>query len=1049
MSEFLAEARILVRPDTSRFRAELEAQLANATKKPIRVPVVPVVAGSIGGATAQTNAFTAAQSQAAAQTQAVAAAIEKETIDLTRLTGAQAVHNKQLSQLGRGAGSAGLTLFGLRGATLAASGAFLAGTAAVAAFSKSVQSAAKLQTELNVFRVTAAATADEMRRAAEEAQRLGQDLTLPGVTAGDAAEAMTQLAKSGLDVRNSLGAVKGTLQLATAAQIDNVAATGLVASALNSFALSGGQAVRVADLLTGAAKESQAEITDMGTALQQASAVAKLAGVNIEDTVTFLTQLARAGLSGGRAGTSLRVAMLRLINPTEQAAAKLKELEINLRDAQGNLKASVFTDIAAALEGLTRAQQQATLATIFGTDAVRAAAIIGGQGAVAFESLRDSVTEQGLAAEQAEARTAGFAGSVENLKNQFEGLGTTLGGTTLTPLGALADFFANIAKQSNLLIQAIKNLKGELTGFEGDDERVQKITGSFFDFAEAVNVTRFTIGSLNRAGILVNGGDGPKNTKTQLQGVTEEIEKIFALGRSTGGELGLNETLVQLDALVEKLKQGGPEAEAFANAVQKVRDNLADNKSKVSLFPTDIRDLFPPELQQGIRAAADKAAKTTQEAFVSSMRGIGGSSLYNAMFDVLYPIVNAIDEVGKTASEKARLIVTQIVASATNELAKLDEAFDVAAAAGNQKGQLASLRQQAAEQERIRAAADKAAKDIGAGNKGFATAVATRRKAQKALAAINAQIEGIESQIASDAKQAAAAAKQRADDAQRARDDRDRAFLEAIGLKETGLQNKVLAAATTEALNNDIARNKNLRAFYKRAREEAAKTIIDAALRLKTVQGFTADIIRVTKTISELEKQQAEAIKAARQKTFDTIQQSAQLDIDFFSAKENRSGELKAREALIASLRKEQALVKRGTVEWKKLRNDIAEQQKAIDEITNVKKESNRSFAQATFEFLQSQQGFASNLLGNLIPQGATAGLVGGGGAVQGALNPQAAFSDGQGKSTPTSGQVQTTNAVLLRILDQMKILNGSRAAPEAWNQYAAQNAVQDGVGGG
>ena len=113
---------------------------------------------------------------------------------------------------------------------------------------------------------------------------------------------------------------RGVLQLATAAQIDNVNATKLVAGALNSFALSGNEAVRVADLLTGAAKESQGEISDMGTALAQASAVAHLAGVSIEDTVTFLTELSKAGISGGRAGTSLRVAFLRLINPTAAAA---------------------------------------------------------------------------------------------------------------------------------------------------------------------------------------------------------------------------------------------------------------------------------------------------------------------------------------------------------------------------------------------------------------------------------------------------------------------------------------------------------------------------------------------------------------------------------------------------------------------------------------------------------------------------------------------------------------------------------------------------------
>ena len=64
MSEFLAEAAVLIRPDTSKFRAELEAQIRAIKVAPIAIPVVATGAG-IGAVTGETVALTAAQKVAA------------------------------------------------------------------------------------------------------------------------------------------------------------------------------------------------------------------------------------------------------------------------------------------------------------------------------------------------------------------------------------------------------------------------------------------------------------------------------------------------------------------------------------------------------------------------------------------------------------------------------------------------------------------------------------------------------------------------------------------------------------------------------------------------------------------------------------------------------------------------------------------------------------------------------------------------------------------------------------------------------------------------
>ena len=73
MSEFLAEAQILVRPDTTGFRAELEAALKVATAKPITIPVVAAVV-STNTAAAAAAAATAADSATASDASATGTA---------------------------------------------------------------------------------------------------------------------------------------------------------------------------------------------------------------------------------------------------------------------------------------------------------------------------------------------------------------------------------------------------------------------------------------------------------------------------------------------------------------------------------------------------------------------------------------------------------------------------------------------------------------------------------------------------------------------------------------------------------------------------------------------------------------------------------------------------------------------------------------------------------------------------------------------------------------------------------------------------------------
>jgi len=284
------------------------------------------------------------------------------------------------------------------------------------------------ESSLNTFQAVSSASAEQMKQVGAEAKKLGADMTLPATSAADAAKAMTELAKSGLSVDEALKAAKGTLQLAAAAGVDEAKAAEITANALNAFGLKGSEAGRVADILAASANASSAEITDMADALQMSGAVAAAANIPIEDLAAALGELANKGIKGSDAGTSVKQMLLALEGPSKIAAGVMKQYGINIYDAAGKMKPlrDIIANVSGALGGLTDAQRNAALATIFGSDAVRAANVVLLGGVDAFDQMKGAVTKNGAAAEVAAAKTKGLKGAFEGLKSQLEGVAISI-----------------------------------------------------------------------------------------------------------------------------------------------------------------------------------------------------------------------------------------------------------------------------------------------------------------------------------------------------------------------------------------------------------------------------------------------------------------------------------------------------------------------------------------------------------------------------------------------------------------------------------------------
>lgn len=262
-----------------------------------------------------------------------------------------------------------------------------------------------------------AANMDLLRQAALDA---GESTVY---SATEAAQAIEELSKAGVSTADILsGGLSGALDLAAAGGIGVADAAGIAATALKQFNLEGSDMAHVADLLAAGAGKAMGDVTDLSQALNQSALIAKQTGLSIEETTAGLSAFAAAGLLGSDAGTSFKT-LLQSLTPTSSAAAQaMEKYNLEAYDAQGNFVglSEYAGKLKEGLSGLSVEQQNATLKTIFGADAVRAATVLYQQGSEGIDEWTEAVDDQGYAASTAAMRLDNLKGDVEALGGAFE-----------------------------------------------------------------------------------------------------------------------------------------------------------------------------------------------------------------------------------------------------------------------------------------------------------------------------------------------------------------------------------------------------------------------------------------------------------------------------------------------------------------------------------------------------------------------------------------------------------------------------------------------------
>src|SRR5574343_422437 len=295
-----------------------------------------------------------------------------------------------------------------------------------------------------------------------------------GFTATESAAAVEALAKAGVTVSAILGGgLTGALTLAASGNLSVGDAAEIAANAMTQFGLAGEDVTHIADLLSAGANQATGDVSDFAQALKQSGLVAAQFNIPIEETIGTLTSFASAGLLGSDAGTSFRTMLLRLAKPSQEAADTMERLGIATFDANGQFVGieELAGQLNERLGDLTEEQRNAALATIFGSDAIRAASILYEQGAQGIADWTKKVNQTGFAAKVAEEQQNTLQGSLNRAKAAWEGFVLSIdsgSGTIARSLRGILTVFADILEGFALIERrsaALRDLRGEFDEF--------------------------------------------------------------------------------------------------------------------------------------------------------------------------------------------------------------------------------------------------------------------------------------------------------------------------------------------------------------------------------------------------------------------------------------------------------------------------------------------------------------------------------------------------------------------------------------------------------
>lgn len=295
------------------------------------------------------------------------------------------------------------------------------------------------------------ATGADFETLREKAIELGATTSF---SAGEVAEAMTEMAKAGWTTTQIIEGMAGVLD-ATAASGESLGTVStIVADAITGFGLKAKDSTRVEDLMTQAANSGTIGVADLGESYKYVAPLAQSMGLSIEDVTTALSAMSMAGIKGSQAGTSLRTVLANMAKPSKTVATAMEELGLSITNSDGSFKSldQIVKIMRSEFSGLTEDQQ-----------AYYATALAGKEGMSGLISLLNLTQDEYDALSASMSNCSGIASETaavmqDNLQSKVEQLGGSLESLAIKLSEYVIPYLTGLVEKITAAVEAFTNL---------------------------------------------------------------------------------------------------------------------------------------------------------------------------------------------------------------------------------------------------------------------------------------------------------------------------------------------------------------------------------------------------------------------------------------------------------------------------------------------------------------------------------------------------------------------------------------------------------------
>ena len=327
----------------------------------------------------------------------------------------------------------------------------------------SVATAATFEKSMSQVAATMGMTAEEINNGSESYKKLEQAALNMGATtqfsASEASEALNYLALAGYDVEKSVETLPTVLNLAAAGGLELGYASDVMTDAMSALGLETSQAANFVDQLAKTSQKSNTSVGQLGEAILTVGGTAKVLAGGTTEMNTALGILADNGIKGAEGGTALRNVILSLSAPTDKAAKTMKELGLEVFDAQGNMRPlnEIFKDLDGTLSTMTQGEQTKVLSELFNKVDLKSVNALLANSGERFDELSGYIANaDGAAADMADTMNNNLSGQLTLLKSGLEGAAISIGNALMPMIKVLVEWINNLVNWFNNLNPGIQ-----------------------------------------------------------------------------------------------------------------------------------------------------------------------------------------------------------------------------------------------------------------------------------------------------------------------------------------------------------------------------------------------------------------------------------------------------------------------------------------------------------------------------------------------------------------------------------------------------------------